>query len=822
MRLKRLEVHGFKSFAIRQDFGFEPGLTGIVGPNGCGKSNVVDAIKWVLGETRPTSLRGGEMQDVIFKGTASRPPLGYAEVTLVLDNNEQVLVGPSEVSLTRRLYRTGEGEYELNKQDVRRKDLKHLLYGTGLGVNAYSILEQGKIDAILSANPMDRRAIFEEAAGITRFRSDRKEAIRRLESTEKDLESVRAVLHELERQRNSLRVQASRARRHADLADQLRGWRASAALSRYKERLSEKQFANQEVLRLQDLESSSRQTRAQAEEESARAREEAKSLAAEQSNVVSSLSELQSEEGRRTERARAAREHSQALSNSSEAKSSRSAELLQLCEQLRADLESVTIQLQSCEQELVTGEADFEQKSEISKARNDAYRLMGRELEEAQRILLNGIEARTAAQNAFADLEAEDRATRNEYERLQKRLVDIRADIDRMVPLLSEAEVRHSGTVQTLTKLREEEANIQNELVDAQARFAAADVSLNDVEKKLSALESRLHVLRELESSLAGIGAAAKAVIQANVDGVVSHVADLVTTELSYALALEAALGRYGDGVVATSRSAAANCLHFIREKKLGRLSVIVVPDTSINEPDGGKRTADQDSANAIPEGSGVLGFLRQYVSCNITIQPVLDRILKNVVLVESLPDAELLIRNYPLYTFVTLHGERVDSTGVTGGSRETTATPIARKSTITALEIDERSANLVRENVQRERESAEQHVQSARTRQKEWSAMLEAANREAGDAKVAFSELSHRFERLDSERSILDAESVDISTRRNAVMLRRETVERDVRTTVEAVQTASAAVHSVQVKRHEEEKARDEAMALESAARVE
>ncbi|HEX6883958.1 MAG TPA: AAA family ATPase, partial [Planctomycetota bacterium] len=224
MRLKRLELFGFKSFADRMVLDFSAPVVGIVGPNGCGKSNVVDAVRWALGETRPTSMRGGEMTDVIFKGSASRPPLAVAEVTLVLDNSEGGLPERgSEVSITRRVYKSGEGEYLIDGHVVRLTDVREMLYGTGLGSRGYSVLEQGKIDAILSANPLERRAIFEEAAGISRYRARKKETESRLERVQADCLRLDDVLGELERRRRSLKLQAGRAQRYLESREAWQG-----------------------------------------------------------------------------------------------------------------------------------------------------------------------------------------------------------------------------------------------------------------------------------------------------------------------------------------------------------------------------------------------------------------------------------------------------------------------------------------------------------------------------------------------------------------------------------------------------------------------
>ncbi len=215
MYLKSLNVVGFKSFADRTTLEFHPGVTAIVGPNGCGKSNVLDSIRWVLGEQSAKALRGGEMKDVIFSGTETRPPLGMAEVSLTFGDCEKDLgTAYNEVTITRRVFRDGASEYELNKTPCRLRDIHSMFMDTGIGRSAYSIMEQGKIDSILSSRPEDRRAIFEEAAGITKYKSQKKEALRKLENTEANLIRLADIIREVKRQIGSLQRQAGKARRY--------------------------------------------------------------------------------------------------------------------------------------------------------------------------------------------------------------------------------------------------------------------------------------------------------------------------------------------------------------------------------------------------------------------------------------------------------------------------------------------------------------------------------------------------------------------------------------------------------------------------------
>src|SRR5436305_5146286 len=239
MRLKKLIVQEFKSFADRTEFVFDSPITGIVGPNGCGKSNVVDAFKWVLGEQSAKSLRGDAMLDVIFNGSGGRKPAGVAEVTLVFDNprrddGSRVLhLDVDEVSVGRRLYRDGTSEYQINNQTARLKDIRELFLDTGVGVDAYSVIEQGRVAALLEANPEERRLIFEEAAGISKFKQRKKESQRKLEKVDQNLLRVTDIVEEVEKRLRSVRIQAGRARMFREYSDRLRELRLTYALQEY-------------------------------------------------------------------------------------------------------------------------------------------------------------------------------------------------------------------------------------------------------------------------------------------------------------------------------------------------------------------------------------------------------------------------------------------------------------------------------------------------------------------------------------------------------------------------------------------------------------
>jgi chromosome segregation protein len=670
MRIKRLEICGFKSFMDRMVFAFDEGVTGVVGPNGCGKSNVVDAIRWVMGEQSAKNLRGRGMEDVIFSGSEAHQALQMAEVTLTFSIGEGDLLPPTlaglpEVSVTRRLFRSGDSEYQINKTASRLLDITELFLGTGVGTRAYSIIEQGRVGQIVSSRPEDRRAFIEEAAGVTRYKARRKAAERKMEHTQNNLLRVNDVVAELEKQLDALDRQARKAEKYKKLRAQARDIELHQAAHRYLE-----QLANRTVLAAQ-LSNLTREEREGVEkvstldaeisterevlEKDSEALESLTGQAAELKGEVQL--DLQSERHLTVDRAATA-ERAEKAKADHQALEEKAAQLL---------AESAA-RLQEHYNFISSGRED-EVARDVARAELERVQNLQREISDrldAERAALVDVAAR------LADFEAKKEALANKQGELDALTARLTGEME--VLRAEEKEVEESrakvmGQVgqsrQTAQELALRRGEEESQLEITRGAFAENEIQVICLREELADKRSRLSSLEEIKRNYEGYERGVRAVMARAGDepqklGIVGLVSDLLSTQPEYERAVEAALGERLQHVVVDSKDKAVELVRSLKESVEGRATFLPMPQSPA-----------PFLARSAPEGS--LGFAASLVAGkDPQAAALIETLFEGVVFAADLSAGETLSKAEPTFTVVTLEGEVFRPTGaVTGGVLE-------------------------------------------------------------------------------------------------------------------------------------------------------
>ncbi|WP_409968192.1 chromosome segregation protein SMC [Bengtsoniella intestinalis] len=681
MYLKSLEIQGFKSFPDKTVLQFGEDITAIVGPNGSGKSNISDAIRWVMGEQSSKSLRGGKMEDVIFGGTQKRNQLGFAQVTLVLDNSGGLFpaMEESEISVTRRYYRSGDSEYYINRQSVRLRDVMELFLDTGLGKEGYSIIGQGKIDEILSAKSHERRDVFEQAAGIARYRNRKEETERKLGRTEDNLVRINDKIAELELQVEPLRAQAEKAKEYLLLRDELRGleialWihhldtlkqdtRALEATFRDSQAQRDSAKAELEALyeqgqqfgaQMQDMELNAQALRQQVTELESQCAHEEATLAVLQTNIQNheehirmaqeSLAQQQSREG----------ELQAHLSQEQQAQSTLDEQVIQE----KTALDGLMMQAQGLASQAGGNQAEL--------------------------TAWQGKEAMAVA--AAADGRAAWTGAQAEINQLNERRVAFVSEQETLTKSIEDARHQAKACRRAVEDAREEETAAHNIIAGHALRMGqreqraktAADVKLNCT-MEVRAMESRIHLLSEMEREFEGFSKAVRLVMQGQLKGIHGPVGTLMSTSPEYSLAIEIALGGALQNIVVGREEDAKGAIAYLKRRDGGRATFL--PMSAIR--------GDTLRQNLSQE-SGYVGIGSQLVSFDAKYANIFQNLLGKTVVVEDMDDAIAMARKYQNgFRIVTLDGQIINRGGsMTGGSTSRSAGILSRGAELDTLRM--------------------------------------------------------------------------------------------------------------------------------------
>ena len=756
MYLKALEIQGFKSFPEKTVLNFGEDITAIVGPNGSGKSNISDAIRWVMGEQSAKGLRGAKMEDVIFGGTAKRSQVGFAQVTLVIDNTEHIFptMEETEVSVTRRYYRSGESEYYINRQSVRLRDVAELFMDTGMGREGYSIIGQGKIDEILSAKSGERREIFEEAAGISKFRHRKEDAERKLERTEENLVRINDKIAELELQVEPLREQAEKAKKYLVLRDELRLLEISVWLenlddlkaaarkleSDFQAAQAERDgaraaldalYAESEAygdrMREKDMEIES--VRAEASELDGRAKEKESALAVLESTVTHHQENIDRAEAELADQA------------------SRSGGLVRQAEEQEDQVRALEAQIAELNEAL---------DALLEKAQAAAAQAGGAQ---SQAEALRGREAVAIA--AAADARAEEAAAAAESEQLRQRLETVEQDRTAAQETLDQRRAQQKETRRALENARNEAEAAANiiaghslRMEERKKKAAAASEQRMQLTMDAGALENRIRLLREMEKDYEGFSKAVKLVCQAKgaLRGIHGPVANLMKTDGKYSLAIEIALGAGLQNIVVDREEDAKAAIGYLKQRDGGRATFL--PLTAIR--------GDRLRQPGVESEFGFVGVAVDLVTYDARYANIFANLLGRTVVAEDLDCGIAMARKYRnAFRIVTLDGQVINRGGsMTGGSVSRTAGVLSRAAELAklagrsaAMAQQVEKARQAEEAAQRELTAAQYELETAEAQRRQAEDEVLRLEGAAGQVAALIAALEENVENLEGEQ---------------------------------------------------------------------
>lgn len=683
MYLKNIEVHGFKSFAQKINFEFHNGITGIVGPNGSGKSNVGDAVRWVLGEQSAKQLRGGNMQDVIFSGTETRKPLSFASVAITLDNSDHKLpVDFNEVTVTRRLYRSGESEYLINGSACRLKDINEMFYDTGIGKEGYSIIGQGQIDKILSGKPEERRELFDEAAGIVKFKRRKATTIKKLQDEQANLVRVTDILSELTRQLGPLERQSETARIYLARRDTLRELDVNSFL-----------LENEETSReLKELDAKNTQANEELEENQ-KAYEQTK---VEYDRLEEELEQLNVQMDQ-------LREETQ---NKAIRRQQLDGEIKVLREQISAGVqneEHYKNRLQTIETDLKERQEALESQ-EAEKSQLHAALLEAKKRQEAEEDRLSNIQAQIEECSQAVE------NGKNEIIELLNTRATTKGKAQRFDTMMEQIDIRKAGISQRQLHLKTEEAQQQTELSKAKEKFQGITTLIQDMNAECQRLDnevhkitdelkkqnsqmeigqsayhreaSRLESLKNITERYDGYGNSIRRVMEQKdrMPGIKGVVADLIQVNKEYEIAIETALGGSIQNIVTDNEQTAKHMIEFLKKNRFGRATFL--PLNSINTRSGFTQR------DALKE-PGVIGLASELVTTGPEYAGLATYLLGRVLVVDHIDNAIAIARKYRhSLRMVTVEGESFSPGGsMSGGSFKNNSNLLGRRREIEELE---------------------------------------------------------------------------------------------------------------------------------------
>lgn len=683
MYLKSIEVHGFKSFANKINFKFHNGITGIVGPNGSGKSNVADAVRWVLGEQRIKQLRGVSMQDVIFSGTEMRKPLGYAYVAITLDNSDhQLAIDYDEVTVSRRLYRSGESEYMLNGTPCRLKDVNELFYDTGIGKEGYSIIGQGQIDKILSGKPEDRRELFDEAAGIVKFKRRKYAAQKKLEAEKQNLVRVNDILAELEKQTGPLEKQADKARVYLRKKEDLKTLDVNVFLLE-NVRITEQLKEVDQKLHIAgaDLQETTDQYES-IKEEYERIQNRIEQLDAEIEAARATLTDTGVMRSKLEGEINVLKEQIHSAEGNEEHLQNRIASISEQLAERDKERESILSEKQEIDEKLASLEKERTRSRELLEKTQSEIETLNNHIESGKNTIIEALNNRATIKSKLGRFDTMLEQVNIRKAELNSRLLRAKSDEAEQTETIKKLEEEFENITRSIQELTEQQELKEEKLAGVRDELAAKDQKLRDTQVLYHQQKSKLEALSNLTERYEGYGGSVKAVMEKKESekGIIGVVADIIQADAKYETAIETALGGNIQNIVTEDEETAKRMIGFLKKAKAGRATFL--PLTSITHPQEFK------NPESLKE-PGVVGMADELVRIEKKYKNVAKAMLGRILVVDNVDNAVKIARKFDYgIRMVTLEGELLVPGGaISGGAFKNNSNLLGRRREMEELE---------------------------------------------------------------------------------------------------------------------------------------
>ncbi|MGD9410360.1 MAG: chromosome segregation protein SMC [Desulfobacterales bacterium] len=809
MKLKKLEIIGFKSFYDKANIQFPQGISAVVGPNGCGKSNIIDALRWVMGEQSVKQLRGKSMEDVIFSGANSKAPLNMAEVSLTLSNDNgdspEELKEFTEINLTRRLYRSGESAYFLNKQPCRLKDIHNVFWGSGLGSKSYAIIQQGRIGAITDANPEELRFFVEEAAGVTRYKNRKNEALRKIDTTQSNLLRVTDIISEIKRQMASLKRQARKAEIYNNYQKQIKALEVYLGIHQFEDYAARIRETDSLLNELQDLDishiSEIKKLDASVEEIKLKRWQKNQEISEQKSNQFETQRQIDRNEN---DLVHLRKEIKRLSEESAELKAAR-IQLEEKNQQMLSEIDQVKNEAAAINEEISTVKTRIQQERASSETINNNLATLSTDLDSNKARLMDLIAREAQYKNIY-------QTTINNKESLQKRLTKVDEDLDQAQKEIKRARGLEDKAHEKLETIKQEINDLKDQItttgnqLEQKNRALGQQVKLTQtIELERNTVKSNLNTLKKMEDNFEWYRDGVKAIMkpenaaEPSIDQEISNkiiglMADIIEAKPTFETAVEAVLGDALQYIIVKDQDAGLKAIDYLQSSNTGRSGFIPVAAVKgVNADQADKAVSGQLLSNQIKVKSGY--------------EPIVDALLGHVVFTEDMDEAiEMYNRNGESKTIVTKNGDLISPQGILiGGSKDKLNGILSKKQEIKdlsrrSIELDKKleKARLARSTLESEARHLESHLQQLTEKKNNASKAEIEAEKDQVKATEELKNASRHLEIVTLEKEQLQGEASDIDEEMSKYNAALAELSMEVKASQEKVSSISATIGTV------------------------